>query len=114
GSAGIRAQLAALGPMSTPERFIAVVFLLAAATWIFGKPIATACGLKSSTPVDAATAMSASALLFLVPLGGGRRALDFAAFKRIPVSVLLLLGGSFAMAEGLTASGFVAILSEHM
>ncbi len=114
GSAGIQAQLAALGPMSRPERFIAAVFLLAAAAWIFGKPIASALGLKSSTPVDAATAMSAAALLFLVPLGGGRRALDLGACKRIPFSVLLLLGGSFAMADGLSASGFVAIVSEHM
>lgn len=100
--------------MSAPERFVALVFLLAAAAWISGKPIATALGLRSSTPVDAATAMSAAVLLFIVPLGGGRRALDVGALKRIPYAVLLLLGGSFAMAEGLTASGLVEVFSRRM
>lgn len=110
----IAAQLRALGAPSRPEKFILLVFGLTASLWILGKPISQAIGMRSSTPFDACVAMGACAILFFTPLGQGRHALDFAAIRRIPVSVLVLLGGSFAMAEAIGASGLVEMASGKM
>lgn len=110
----IESQLRALGPPSRPERWILLIFGVTAALWIFGKPISSALGMASSTPFDASVAMGASFVLFVAPLGQGRRALDLAAIRKIPISVLVLLGGSFAMAEGIGASGLVELASKNM
>lgn len=113
GREAISAELRALGPMSAPEKWILAVFFLTATLWIFGKPISQLLGLSSSSPFDASVAMVAAFLLWLIPIGRGRRALDLVAVRRIPYSVLLLLGGSFAMAEGLGTSGLVQILGHQ-
>jgi len=55
---------------------------------------------------DATVAVLMALLAFLLPVGGGKRLLEWEEFKRIPWDVLILFGGGFALADALEASGF--------
>ena len=55
---------------------------------------------------DATVAVTMAILAFLLPVGGGKRLLEWEEFRRIPWDVLILFGGGFALADALEASGF--------
>jgi sodium-dependent dicarboxylate transporter 2/3/5 len=107
GRAAILAERKALGRMSRNERIVAWTFVGTAALWIGGQPLANLLALRSAQ-MDALTAMSAALVLWLA------RALDLQAVRRVPWSVLVLLSGSFAMADGIGASGLVDVLSRAL
>jgi sodium-dependent dicarboxylate transporter 2/3/5 len=102
-------ELRALGAMNRSERKVAAVFLVAAALWISGGILTKA--LRPHSPrfwpgfsfeskhCEAWVAMAAGLSLFLL------RVLSLRGFLGIPFSVLLLLGGSFALASGIDGSG---------
>ncbi|HWW62442.1 MAG TPA: SLC13 family permease, partial [Thermoanaerobaculia bacterium] len=45
-------------------------------------------------------------LAFLIPVGDGKRLLEWEEFRRVPWDVLILFGGGFALADALESSGF--------
>ena len=101
-------ELAAMGKLRGAERLVAIVFGIAALCWIFGdflRPLATPAlsailrAPASGKHYEAAVSVLAGAALIAT------RTIGWAAFRRIPWSTLLLLGGSFAMASGIEASG---------
>ncbi|MBL8941075.1 MAG: DASS family sodium-coupled anion symporter [Archangium sp.] len=109
----LRHQLEALGPMSAKERVVARVFFTAALLWIFGDPIRGVLAPRlpfelANRHYEAVVAMTAA--LVLLPLG----CLPLAAIRRIPLSALMLLGGSFAMAAGIEGSGLSAWLGQQL
>jgi solute carrier family 13 (sodium-dependent dicarboxylate transporter), member 2/3/5 len=104
----IERELAEMGTLRGAERKVAIVFALAAFLWIAGdlvKPLATPFisavirGPSASKHYEAAVGVLAAAALL------GTRSIGWASFRKLPYSTLLLLGGSFAMASGIEASG---------
>ena len=109
--AGAAEHLAAererLGPLSRPERFVAIVFALTAGAWVLRDLLARLTGWPLT---DTAVAMVAGVVLLAVPVpgDGGRRALDWAEVEKLPWGVLILFGGGLALAESFNASGLAA------
>lgn len=101
-------ELAAMGRLRGAERLVAIVFVAAAFCWIFGdflRPLVT----PVISAVIRAPAKGKHYEAAVSLLAGGTliatRAIGWKAFRRIPWGTLLLLGGSFAMASGIEASG---------
>jgi sodium-dependent dicarboxylate transporter 2/3/5 len=106
----LRAQQAALGPMSRGERWVLIVFVAAALAWIFRVPLSLGLGLYTSREgrgpepwlTDAGIAVIAALALFILPADGGRPVLDWSSASRIPWGVLLLFGGGLSLADAVT------------
>ncbi len=103
----VASELARLGPTRRTEWLVLAVFAVAAGLWIAGQPASKALGLKSSR-FEAFVSLGAAGLLIAL------RLLDFAAFRRVPWSTLLLLGGAFSMAAGIEGSGLSAAMGESL
>lgn len=109
-------QLHDLGPLRGPERRVCLLSLATALLWIFRKDIQAGAvflpGWSSLFPhpqhiQDSTVAMLAAILLFLIPSGRkkGEGLLTWDDTAKIPWGILVLLGGSLALAEGVGHSG---------
>lgn len=107
GGERIRAELRALGPMTSPEKRLACVFALAAAGWTF-RPLWSSWVPNGALVEDSTIAIAATLLLFVLPAGDGERILDWDWASRVPWHVLLLFGGGFSLAAGLERTGLSA------
>lgn len=103
------------GAMTRPEKTALVLCAATALLWIFRADINLGTfvlkGWASLFPAakminDATVAVAMAFLAFLLPIGGGKRLLEWEEFKRIPWDVLILFGGGFALADALESSGF--------
>lgn len=103
-------EIRALGPMSGPERRVAVIFALTALAWIV-RPLVEPWipGLD-----DTVIAIAAALALFLVPSGAenGRALMDWDTAKGLPWGVLLLFGGGLTLASAIASSGLAVWLGE--
>ena len=110
GAAIIDEEMRKLGPMSTAEKRVALVFGGAAALWIF-RPL-----LNRIVPglSDAGIAMTAALVLFLIPAGMGerRRILDWDEAETLPWGVLLLFGGGLSLAAAIEGTGLATWIGE--
>ncbi|RKQ33118.1 SLC13 family permease [Kocuria tytonis] len=95
-------ELHKLGPMSSGEKRVLTLFVLAALAWIlvpvlFEEPVIS----------DAGIAMTVGLLLFLCPAGAARgvRLLDWESAVKLPWGVLLLFGGGLALSAQFSGSG---------
>lgn len=110
GRLAVATELGKLGSMKPAERVVLRIFLVVIAVWMCGKPLTdllrphvTAFALKTSH-VEGGSALIAAIVVLLWRVQG-RRILEWPAFRAIPWSTLLLLGGSFSMAEAVQTSG---------
>jgi sodium-dependent dicarboxylate transporter 2/3/5 len=103
------------GAMSRAEKTALALCVATALLWVFRADINlgsfTLPGwsnlfAKPKSINDATVAITMAFLAFLLPVGGGKRLLDWEEFKRIPWDVLILFGGGFALADALETSGF--------
>jgi len=115
---------ATLGPTQPEERWVAALASVAALLWIFRRPIhagaLTVPGWSSLFPDpgmidDGTVAIAIAALLFVIPARGGETALlDWETARKLPWGIVLLLGGGFALASGVKASGLGGYLAGHL
>ncbi|MDH5824373.1 DASS family sodium-coupled anion symporter [Luteimonas sp. RD2P54] len=103
GEAQVRAMLGELGAMARGERVVLGVFSLTAAAWVLRPQLAAWLGVPGLT--DAVIGMAGALSLFLIPVGGGRAALDWETAVRLPWGVLVLFGGGLALAAAIGAHG---------
>jgi len=118
GDAGevIRRERRDLGPMSRGERSVAVVFILAAFSWIMRDPktfgSVTIPGIGTFAPGvrDSTIAMIAAVVLFLLPVNwkGGEFAMDWRTARKMPWGVLILFGGGLSLARAMDQTGLAA------
>ncbi|NNV09790.1 SLC13 family permease, partial [Geobacillus sp. MMMUD3] len=105
----IREELAKLGPMSTGEKLVLGMFVLAAVSWI------TIPLIFEDPPIsDEGIAMVIGLLLFLIPGGANRgvRLLDWGTAEKLPWGVLLLFGGGLALSAQFSSSGLTEWIGE--
>ncbi|MGB3721919.1 MAG: DASS family sodium-coupled anion symporter [Pacificimonas sp.] len=101
-----------LGPVTTPEKRVALAFAAIALAWIFRRPL-TEMEIGGAMPLAGVTdhliAIAGAVLFFLIPSGcpeKPRRALlTWPEAERIPWGVLLLFGGGLSLAAAITATG---------
>jgi len=97
-------RLRGLGPMSRPERAVAVVFAVTAVAWTL-RPLWTSWIPNGALVTDSTVAIGCALVLFAWPAGEGGRLLDWESAVRIPWDALILFGGGFSLATGFGSSG---------
>ena len=92
-----------LGALTAYEKRVLAVFVVTVLAWMSRKYIVGALGISGIT--DTTVAIGAVFMLFTVPAGDREGALlDWSDLTRMPWGVLLLFGGGFALAAGISHS----------
>jgi sodium-dependent dicarboxylate transporter 2/3/5 len=104
----------ALGPMTTAEKRIAVLFVLLVFSWMFRKPLIDLTGITSMS--DAGIVMTVAVLLFVLPSGNSEqpRLMTWEYAVRLPWGVLILFGGGLSLAAAVSSSGLALWLGESL
>ncbi|CAI8366124.1 MAG: Sodium-dependent dicarboxylate transporter SdcS [Rhodobiaceae bacterium UBA7378] len=111
--ASMRAHYHALGSPSVAERRVLTIFLLTVLAWMSRKYVFGVLGLTGIT--DTTIAIAALFSLFIVPAGDREGALlDWNDMARIPWGVLVLFGGGFALAAGISDSGLSTWIGKNL
>lgn len=111
GRALLTKELDKLGSMTSGEKRVLSIFVLAAVSWVFVPIIFVELMGWDDPPIsDAGIAMAVAALLFLLPAGHARgvRLLDWDTAVKLPWGILLLFGGGLALSSQFGASGLSA------
>jgi len=104
----IREELTKMGPMTLPEKRLALLFALIAASWVLRVPI------QKNFEIflwlnDAMIAVGGAVLMFMVPSGCKKEKntmlLDWNTANSIPWGVLLLFGGGLSLAAAVKTTG---------
>lgn len=115
------ASLQELGKVRREEQWVAWVLALTALLWMtrsgldMGNVVIP--GWQSLLPYpgvdDGTVAMFGAALLFLLRGSHGKPVLDSTTFGSLPWDIVMLLGGGFALAYGMQASGLSSWVGEQ-
>ena len=110
GKATLRRLKEELGPITTPERRVAIVFVLMAVAWVTRPMLITIPGLSGLD--DSAIAIAGALLLFILPSGdkADPLLLRWRYAERLPWGVLLLFGGGLTLAGAVSRTGLATWL----
>ena len=103
-----------LGPMTTPERRVAVIFLAVIFSWMLRRPLTEFLGLTGVS--DTGIVMTAAVLLFVLPSGNTAQPqlMTWLDAKRLPWGVLILFGGGLSLAAAVSNTGLALWLGESL
>ncbi len=102
-----------IGPLTTAEIRVAIIFVLLVVGWIARKPIAAMFDLTGLS--DAGIAMTAAVAAFLVPSGSQPgNLMTWKETERLPWGVLILFGGGLALAGGMSSSGLTLWIGQQL
>jgi len=103
-----------LGPMTTPERRVAIIFATVVFCWMLRRPLTEWLGLSGVS--DAGIVMTAAMLLFLLPSGNAAQSqlMTWQDATRLPWGVLILFGGGLSLAMAVGDSGLALWLGEQL
>ena len=110
----LRVKLAELGPVSTTEKRVLIIFVLTSLLWILQQPLNDYI-LKRELLNDTNVAMLGGLLMFLVPAGGTANLkfiLDWSDTQHLQWGILILFGGGLCLASGLQNTGIIQYLGE--
>lgn len=101
----IERELAALGPITTPERRTMMVFAVVAAAWVFNPLLRLLPGLSGLT--DTGVAMAGALAVFLIPSGAAQSGflMTWQSAVRVPWGVILLFGSGLSLAAMVSDTG---------
>lgn len=105
GKAALKKMKQDLGPITTPEKRVAIVFVLMALTWVLRPVLVTLPGLSALD--DSGIAMAGGIALFLIPSGdkSDPLLLRWTYAEKLPWSVLILFGGGLTLAGAVSRTG---------
>ncbi|MFC4654445.1 SLC13 family permease [Rheinheimera marina] len=104
-------QLAGEGPLPSEQKWVLLVFVLAAFCWVFQQWLASTTGLAIS---DTLIALGAATLLFLLPGKAGKTLLEWQDAQQVPWGVLLLFGAGLSMADQIQKTGVAQLLAQQL
>ncbi len=105
GRAALHRMKEEMGPMTVPEKRVAIVFVLMALTWITRRLLVQLPGLSALD--DSIIAMAGAVALFLIPSGdkSDPLLLRWKYAEQLPWGVLILFGGGLALASAVSNTG---------
>ncbi|MCO5582530.1 hypothetical protein L7F22_036428 [Adiantum nelumboides] len=115
----VHEELASLGPMSFAEIAVLGVFGALVVLWLT-KSIGTNIGgwgdLFNDYPGNGTVSVLMATTLFIIPnrRRAGEKLMSWSQCKGIPWGIILLLGGGFALADGMSDSGLSTVISEEL
>ena len=103
----VAGMLAEMGPIGTPEKRVAAVFVTVALAWILYPLIGPWIGLDLT---DTGIAIAGAVALFAIPADWRNRTflLDWATARKMPWEILVLFGGGLSLAQAIDSSGLAA------
>lgn len=110
----LRERLRQLGPVTSAERRVGVIFLSVALCWVLRPQLAAWTGLDGLD--DSVIALAGALLLFAIHTGRGsrERLLTWEHTRDLPWDILLLFGGGLSLAAAITATGADAPISNML
>ncbi|MDH3532634.1 MAG: DASS family sodium-coupled anion symporter [Gammaproteobacteria bacterium] len=103
-----------LGPMSTAEKRVAIIFVAVILSWMLRRPLTDLLGITGIS--DPGIVMTAAVLFFLVPSGNAAqpRLMTWEDVARLPWGVLILFGGGLSLAAVVSNTGLALWLGESL
>lgn len=118
-SARVEEELAKLGPMTSDQIIILIMFAVLIILWVTKTLTGNAKGwatLFDDYPANGTVTVLMAVLLFVIPSSNdpGQKIMNWARCKDLPWNIILLVGGGFALADGITSSGLSDVISNKM
>lgn len=115
----LKRELELLGPMAFAEKMVLAVFSMLIVLWMTKSITDDIPGwgvLFNGRVGDGTVSVMMATLLFIIPnkKEKGEKLMDWNKCKKLPWSLILLLGAGFAIAEGVESSGLANVLSETL
>ena len=103
-----------MGPMTTPEKRVAIIFGTVIFCWILRRPLTEWLGLTGIS--DTNIVMTAALLLFMIPSGNAAQPqlMTWHDATRVPWGVLILFGGGLSLAAAVSNTGLALWLGESL